>query len=302
MPDSSPPPRSPKLTRAAAYLAELLQTNGRPVLTQFDFFQIIWRMYQESSGKKLYLRHDVPDRRDCDRLKAALRTAGLIGSDPDYGTRVIRVLSISDLSAEDIVCLIDPTCHVSHISAMQRWGLTDRSPKDLILTRPGRKLATATIQAYMVDSGVVTEASPFPLKLVKHPALVRRRPIQVHESKAPGEFLRIRGNEARVSTIGQTFLDMLQKPDLCGGMSHVLDVWEEHAETYLDDIVAVVNTATSRLVKSRAGYILNERLGLRHRTIESWKALGQRGGSRKLDPSKEFAPIFSEAWMISLNA
>ena len=302
MPDPSPQSYPRTLTRAAAYLAELLETNGKPVVTQFDFFQAIWRMYQESSGKKLYLRSNIPTRRDYERLKDSLRTAGIIGFDRDYGARVIRVLTLSDLPAEDIVCLIDPTCHISHISAMQRWGLTDRRPRALVLTRPIRHMATAKIKVYMAESGVAIEASPFPPKIVKHPALVRRRPIQVHESKVPGEFVKIRGDAARISTIGQTFLDMLQKPDLCGGMSHVLDVWEEHAETFLDEIVAIVNTATSRLVKSRAGYIIEERLGLRHQTIESWKALGQRGGSRKLDPTKDFVPIFSETWMISLNA
>ena len=50
-----------KLTRAARHLAELLEENGKPVLTQFDFFRIIWRMYRESAGKRLYLRHDTPD-------------------------------------------------------------------------------------------------------------------------------------------------------------------------------------------------------------------------------------------------
>ena len=82
----------------------------------------------------------------------------------------------------------------------------------------------------------------------------------------------------------------------------MLDVWEEHAETYFDEIVAAINTAKSGLAKSRAGYILEERLGLHHRDIESWKMCAQRGGSRKLDPSKKFAQIYSKKWMISLNA
>ena len=84
-------------------------------------------------------------------------------------------------------------------------------------------------------------------------------------------------------------------------MSHILDVWEEHAETYLNEIVAAVDGTTSQLVKSRAGYIIEERLGLHHSQIEPWKALGQHGGSRKLDPAGDFSPEFSDTWMISLN-
>ena len=289
------------LTRAARRLAELLDENGKPILTQFDFFRMIRRMYRESSGKRLYLRQGTPGRDDYARLKSILRRAGVVRSDRDYKARGIRVLTISDLPAEDIICLVDPTCYLSHLSAMQRWGLTDRSPKALMLTRPDRKTATARLLAYRKETLGEDEANPFLSKTVRHPARVRRRDVHVYESKAAGAFLKNRGSEVRLSTIGQTFLDMLQRPDLCGGMSHVLDAWEEHAEIYLDEIVAAVDTATSGIVKSRAGYILEERLGLHHRGMEPWKAFAQRGGSRKLDPAQDFAPTFSETWMISLN-
>lgn len=290
-----------RLSRAGSYLANLLDINDKPVLSQFDFFRIIWQMYAQSSGKKLYLRHETPSQGDYARLRLNLKKTGFIGSDRDYGPRVIRVLTVSDLPAENIICLVDPTCYVSHLSAMQRWGLTNRNPDALAMTRPDHATASAQLQAYTTDVLDEDEDNPFPLKVIKHPARVRRRSVHMYESKTAGVFLKNRGDDVRLSTIGQTFLDMLQKPDLCGGMSHILDVWEEHAETYIDDIVAAVDTATSRLVKSRAGYILEERLRLNHPGIGPWKALGQRGGSRKLDPAKDFAPAFSETWMISLN-
>ena len=296
-----PRAHSRKPTRASSHLAELLERNGKPVLTPFDFFRMIWQMYRESSGKGLYLRSNTPSRDHYDRLKSILQQADVIGTDRDYGARVIRVLSIPDLPAEDIICLVDPTCYISHLSAMQRWGLTDRNPEALALTRPDRKTVAERLLADRTEALGEGEANSFPLAIVGHPARVRGRAVHVHESKAAGAFLKIRGSDVRLSTIGQTFLDMLQEPDLCGGMSHVLDAWEEHAETYLDDIVAAVDTAASGLVKSRAGYILEERQGLHHRGIERWKAFGQRGGSRKLDPAKDFAPAFSETWMISLN-
>ena len=290
------------LSRAGSYIAELLDENGKPVLSRFDFFRIIRRMYRESSGKGLYLRGNTPEQGDYARLKAKLTEAGVIGTDRDYGTRVIRVLSVSDLPAEDIICLIDPTCHVSHLSAMQRWGLTDREPAALMLTRPDRTTAAKQLLARRTEALGEDGADSFPLPIIGHPARVRGRAVRVRESGHVRACLRNRGSDARLSTIGQTFLDMLQEPDLCGSMSHVLDVWEEHARTYLDDIVAAVDTAASGLVRSRAGYILEERLGLHHRGIEHWKASSQRGGSRKLDPARDFATTFSETWMISLNA
>ncbi len=290
-----------KLTRAGSYLANLLEANDKPVLTKFSFFRLIRQMYVESPGKKLYLRHETPGQDDYTRLRLNLKKTGVIGADRDYGARVIRVLTVSDLPAENIICLVDPTCYISHLSAMQRWGLTDRSTDALLVTRPDSKTAAAQLQTYMTDALGEDNNTPYPLKIIKHPDLVRRRPVHIYESKTAGKFLKNRSDDVRLSSIGQTFLDMLQKPDLCGGMSHIMDVWKEHAETYLDEIVATVDTATIGIVKSRAGYILEERLQLNHPSVGRWKALGQRGGSRRLDPSKEFAPTFSETWMISLN-
>ena len=297
-----PPPtyRQRKLTRAGKYLADLLEKNGNPIITQFEFFRIVRHVYRESYSKKLYLRRRTPDYDDYRRFRLSLNKAGVIRPDPDYKTRVLRVLAISDLPAEEIICLVDPTCYVSHLSAMQRWGLTDRNPTALMLTRPDRKTAATQLQA-MTEALDEDRTNPFRLNIFGHPPRVRNRAVQIYQSSTAGAFLKIRGNEARLSTIGQTFLDMLQKPDLCGGMSHVLDVWEEHAETFLEEVVTAVDTATSGLVKSRAGYILEERLGLRHRRIEPWTAFNQRGGSRKLDPAKDYAATYSEKWMISIN-
>ena len=292
--------RRRKLTRAGKYLADLLEKNGKPVITKLEFFQIIRQVYRESYSKKLYLRRKIPDYDDYSRLRSKLNKAGVIRPDRDY-TRVLRVLAVSDLPAEEIICLVDPTCYVSHLSAMQRWGLTDRNPAALMLTRPDRKTVATQLQV-MTEALDEDRTNPFRLNIFGHPPRVRNRAVQIYQSKTAGAFLKIRGSDARLSTIGQTFLDMLQRPDLCGGMSHVLDVWEEHAETFLEEVVTAVDTATSGLVKSRAGYILEERLGLWHRRIEPWRAFSQRGGSRKLDPTKDYAATYSDTWMISLNA
>ena len=290
-----------RLTRAGVYLADLLETHGKPVVTAFEFFRFVRRMYCESSGKKLYLRRETPTLDDYNRLRRMLQKTNVIAPDRDYGRRgVMRVLAVSELPAEDTVCLIDPMCYVSHLSAMQRWGLTNRRPDTLMMTRPDRKTITVQLRACMADSLIEDEEKRL-LRIIRHPSRVRGRAVHIHQSKTAGTFIQSRGSDARLSAIGQTFLDMLQEPGLCGGMAYVLDVWEEHAATYLDEIVAAVDTAASKLVKSRAGYVLEERLGLQHPGIEHWKAFGQRGSSRKLDPAKPFAPTFSETWMISLN-
>lgn len=280
----------------------MLVAANRPVITPFELFHLIWAMYKNASGKNLYLRSKQPDASDYTRLRSNLKKTGHIGADRDYGARAFRVIAVSDQPAETIACLVDPTCYVSHLSAMQRWGLTDRHPQALILTRPDRGSAHAQLAAHMASVLDEGEANPHPLKIISHPEHVRRRRLHLYETKGAGLSVKNRSDDVRISTIGQTFLDMLQKPELCGGMVHVIDVWEAHAATYLGDIVSTVDRATSDLVKSRAGYILEERMKVDHPVIQAWKALGQRGSSRKLDPGKPFASVFSETWMISLNA
>ena len=101
----------------------MLEEHGKPIVLPFEFFRFVRQM-----------RRETPTLDDYNRLRLMLREANVIGTDRDYGRRgVIRVTAVSDLPAEDVICLVDPTYYVSHLSAMQRWGLTGRSP---VPTRP----------------------------------------------------------------------------------------------------------------------------------------------------------------------
>lgn len=295
--DPMPPFYCSRLTRAGAHLAEMLEELGRPIISSYDLHRLIQGMHREH-GKKLRLRRETPTRDDYKRLQRQLRHANVIRRDQDYGTR-FRVLAVSDLPADEIVCLVDRLCHVSHLSAMQRWGMTDRVPKALMITRPDNGTAQARLRDIMAEEGGKT---PFPPRNPLHPEKVRHRPVQVHESKYPGTSIRNRNSFMRLATASQTFLDMLREPDLCGGMSHVLDVWRTHADIHLEGVVKAVDASGSAIVKCRAGYIIEEILGLENGRVETWKAFAQRGGSRRLDPSRKFVPEHSESWMISLNA
>jgi predicted transcriptional regulator of viral defense system len=104
-----------------------------------------------------------------------------------------------------------------------------------------------------------------------------------------------------MSTIGQTFLDTLDNPERCGGIAHVLDIWSQHARTYLEEIIDRIERTEKPILKIRAGYILEEHLGLSEARVETWVQMAQRGSSRVLNPGKPFASIFSEKWMLSLN-
>lgn len=298
-------PRYPeRLTRAGAALAERLEHSARPIVTPYEMFRAIQAIYAD--GRALYLRKTAPDGADYARLRKNLIDCDVLAGDPDYGRRAFRILKNPDLPADDICCLVDPFCYISHLSAMQRYGLTNRRPEALHLSRPAaRILRDMAIVAMQADRGAgqpVLADRALRLHAVQHPPRVRKRKVHLFQTAHPGQSIGNRGGHSRIATIGQTFLDTLDNPALCGGMVEVLDIWRGHAATYLDDIIAAVSRHDSSIAKVRAGYILDEMLGIGDERIQAWRQFAQRGGSRLLDPAKSYAPRYSEKWMISLNA
>lgn len=289
--------RRRQLTRAEVRLIEMLEERGKPIIDAREFFRLVQRMYAESRLRKLYLRKLQATVDDYGRFRSRLLLASAIRVDHDYRSR-LRILAVPDLPADETVCLVDPFCHVSHLSAMQRWGLTNRRPRALMITRPNDRIIKSRLMKVEADEGSL----PAPPRNVQHPVEVRKRPIQVHSTKRPTSFVQDRNSFTRVSTVGQVFLDTLLTPELCGGMPHILDVWLEHAAKHLDSIVEAVDGCGSPIVKCRAGYIFEERLEMQNPRVAAWKVFAQRGGSRRLDPSKQFSPEHSETWMISINA
>ena len=237
-----------------------------------------------------------------------LQNKDIIKPDRDYPHHY-RVIGINDLPADDIVCLIDRFCHISHLSAMQRWGLSDRNPHALIVTRPDDKtIADMIVHIMEAEEKKIPWKNQsrdwlprsFRLNNIAHPHFVRERTIKIYKTRIASQSIQDRFEFARISTIGQTFIDMLHQPALCGGMDHVLKIWDEYAQSHLNSIIITVNAAKP-IIKCRAGYILEERLKITDSRLETWKCCAQRGGSRVLDPNRPYVPIWSETWMISLN-
>jgi len=283
-------------------VAERLEYRGEPVLTAWKLFVLIRRTYHDAA-------REIPSPFGLRKCAFVLEKENIIRPDPDY-PRHYRVLTIPDSPADDIVCLIDQFCHIAYLSAMQRWGLTDRIPHALMISRPDEKTVTTMAATAMAESNAGIprrhrpshrEMGPFRLNNIAHPPTVRGRSVKLYRSRQSGQSVSERSGFARISTIGQTFLDMLRRPTLCGGMSHVLDIWEEHAALYLDSIITTVETANP-IVKCRAGYIIEERLGIEDSRVAAWRDHARRGGSRVLDPARPYAPIWSDKWKISLNA
>jgi len=287
-----------KLTRAGHYLVDKLEARRVPIILPYHFNILVHEMYKGTAEEPLYLRRETTEYERYNRLRENLRESGIICPDRDY-RRAHKITIAGDLPADEVACIADPICCISYLSAMQRWGLTNRSPKPLFITRPARSNAKNALALIMHSDGM--SETEIPLTNTTHPARVRGRSLSVHERKTEIDYIAIRGTHARATTVPQTFYDTLHNPEFCGGMNHVIDVWKENARNHVDKIIERMNRDGSAIALCRAGYILEEIMGVMHPTVDAWAMHAQRGGSRKLDPQKPFVPEFSEKWMISIN-
>jgi predicted transcriptional regulator of viral defense system len=206
-------------------------------------------------------------------------------------------------TAQQIACDLTPYSHLAYLSAMEWHGITDRIPHVLHLSLASLPAARRMQQGELAER--------FPDLRNMQPLLVHgftpshkidgKELIQhIHKNYRPKSELHASGG-IRVTTVGETFRDMLHEPDLCGGYEHVQDVFQEYAAEYLSVIVKTMDKTGTGIDKARTGYVLEEVCGLSHRTIDNWKASVQRGGSRKLVASRPYKNLFSEVWCISIN-
>ena len=284
----------------------LLERNA-PVVTEYRLYVIVHDMIQKGLVKTLPIKPfpRVWDRAQCRRLLRKLESKDILVPDNDFAAGVwIVVQSTRAASAEDACCLVDPFAYVSHLSAMQLYGLTDRAPAALHLTVPAPKLwAEMRNERIARDLGSNTsliDASPLNRVSLAGSA-VRRRPVRVHTTSHPVTPTPLADGFARVAPIGHVFAGMLPEPELHGGIRHAIEVWEASAEPWLDDIIAAVDQQPRKLAKVRAGYVLSELMDVKDERVDAWRAFAQRGGSQKLDPEAPYVPRWSDDWMLSLN-
>jgi predicted transcriptional regulator of viral defense system len=291
---------------AEAVLAEIEQDRCA-VVTAYAMFQVLRVILATGDKQRLFLRPNVFPVEYLRRVTKNLLDSRGIETDSDYGRSVYRVVSIGESTAEEVCALANPFGYISHLSAMQRWGLTERRPEALYLSMPPAGAAGPLIEERMkADYGQpfadFRRGEAVKLHFIRHPSVVRGRKLSVYNTKRLGRWVQVGGEHARLATNGQTFLDMLEAPQHCGGMAHVLDVWQRHARAFTEEIIDTVDEFGEPIHKVRAGYIFDEVLRLgEDRRVQDWIKFAQRGSSRVLDPSKGFSSTYSEKWMLSTN-
>jgi predicted transcriptional regulator of viral defense system len=304
-------PQSPAVQRIALPNAvELLLRRdvSAPVIVDYDLARLVFRAITDGNveGRELRLIRRTPARADFFSVRRALIDRGTLTEDRSLPHSVLRTGFHARPDPEAIFCAIDPFCYVSHLSAMVYHGLSNRLPKLLFFTSPAptqwRELANARMARDLGSEFNNFRAANLP-SLVRHKVeKIQGLTLNLTQTSGFGGGFRIaQDGLLRVSTLGRTYLDMLRRPDLCGGMAHVIEIFEQSANEHLSLIIGEVDKHGSKIDRVRAGYILEDRCGLRDDRIDAWAADAQRGGSRRLDPEREYVPSFSERWMISIN-
>jgi len=278
-----------------------------PVITEYQVGLALYKIYRqkEYKGETVALQKDAAERRDFNKHLLNLIEDGVLNTQSDLPPKVFAFVGHLRWTPEEVVCAADPFSYISHLSAMAYHGLTDRIPVKLYVSSPGptewKKFAQERMEKDLGENLDEYTNNGLPLLTRSNFLKVGKTEIHSFKSKHLGAYKNAHERVIRVSTIGRTFLDMLRSPELCGGINHVLEVYDEYAEKYLRLITDEINTHGAPIDKVRAGYIISERLNIKNDVVERWSEYAQRGGSRKLDATGEYIPEWSDRWCLSIN-
>lgn len=301
-----------QLSVSGALTQWILKEHRSPVVSLYEIGVAVAKIYQEKqySGQKIKnIRVGIPRRDSIMGFRKELISLGIIEEKYGLPHDCCEKVSASFRDGGDMACGIDPFCYISHLSAMEYHGLTDRFSKTIFIsTVPGPQWKARAVEKMKRDLGedlYLLYCEVGLPQLVKYSfKTLNRNPVNILSTKFAdqGSYINLPDRAVRISSIGRTFIDMLRKPDLCGGIKHVLEVYKENASAYIPLIVAEIDRHGDPIDKVRAGYVLESVCGITdNSTISSWVRFAQRGGSRVLDPNEDYWPTFSEKWCLSIN-
>jgi predicted transcriptional regulator of viral defense system len=196
------------------------------------------------------------------------------------------IVSGSPIHEFEIAMKVVSPAMISHYSAFRHHGLTDQLPRDLFITTIKE---TATPQA-----GKQGKKASFIFNGVTYQFIQIKQEFFFGQEKAwvgTGSFI--------VTDLERTLLDGLARPQFCGGLSEVLNAYQEHiAEIELTKIIGYalkLGVAVSR----RLGWVLDH-LEVGSDQIQDLAQRDHRG-YRKLDPTKPAIGNYDPKWRLQLN-
>lgn len=286
-----------------------LGEHNQPVASKYQLGLLIFHLFLNANyrGQQIEnLQQKYPDLPAFNHQLKELLDLGIITPTPRLHSSIFNILGKESNSPGEIACSIDPFAYISHLSAMEYHGITDRLPKMLFLSSPEQQkwriFAKERMQKDLKDEFAIYLKNRLPKLSRINFEKIGHTNIHRYSSLHYGAYKNVKDSPLRVSTIGRTFLDMIRAPELCGGIYHVIEVYQEHATPYLNLIIDEVDRHGKSIDKVRAGFILEEKCKIQNNpTIETWISYVQRGGSRKLDSTQEYSPNYSDRWGLSLN-
>jgi len=285
-------------------LTEYIKILHRPILTYYDLGLCFARLYKEKKFREEVIT-DIPRKyptiKYLKRIKESLEHRGVIKQQDN----TCLVLSDREYSPLDILCSSDPFLYVSHLSAMSIHGLADNSQTTIFVSSPApRKWRQLAKEKMEIDyEGQYHEYLESTLPRLSKVIIkkIENCPVNYYSSINLGAFDCVEGSSIRVSTLGRTFLDMIRDPVRCGGMLQVVHSYKCFGAKFKDQIIDEVEKYGNKIEKVRAGYLLEEVCNVKNKRINKWLGCVERGGSRKLDPTVKYSPVYSEKWCLSIN-
>lgn len=238
----------------------------KPIISKFEIFCLAIEIERRGSYNDNVIKKQTKiSIEKINYLTQILLDNGFISRDIDFRS-YYKINSEDRGSCEEVCCMVDPFCYLSHLSAMNKYGLTNRIPELVILTTPeiGLWKKMKNELENKVKSSFDDKLIKFAkIRKISFPTTVRKMKIKLIKKKLIHPSIKMRDSHARISEIGYTFLDMLVSPELCGGMNHIIEVWQNNAKNYIDEIIEAIDKHPQDIVKCRAGYIINEILKIR---------------------------------------
>lgn len=260
----------------------------------------------KSALSTLNLRKDFPSIREVNSVRLQLEKYAVLARPESGGAQYSLVVARPPEDSAELACAFDPTCYASHQSAMVYHGLTDQFPLATTISVQSKDGWSRYVNERMTRElgehldRYLAEYLPSPQRVRVKPKKSKSSIIYFQSTLTPSYVL-LRDGRLRVSSIGRTFLEMLRQPDLCGGMAHVVSCFRESAQRYVDLIFTEVERFGAPIDKVRAGYLLENVVGVKDERFDAWLQFVSRGGSRKIDPAGAYASEYSARWALSLN-
>ncbi len=278
-----------------------------PFVTAYDLASLFFALCGKGhhNGIAVNVPKQIPTRADLSNLCKRLLGLGILQKEGCPVGIYRYTAQASYDSVYELAYCADPVSCISHLSAMEYHGLTNRLSKIIFTTTLSNQLWRGWADLAMLK----TVGEKLPIFLNTDLPKLRRINVRkfgeysfkTYQTQTLVESFLVPDRAYKMARVEGVFFDMVREPGLCGGMGHVVDTFREHGARYAQDIIRTVSLHGKPIHKARVGYLL-ESIGVESKEFPDWLKTVTQGSSRVLDPTAPFnRSSYSERWQLSLN-